>query len=321
MARIINIADLSKEEWIEARKPFLGASEIGAALGLNPYRTAYDLWREKIGDPTYIPFTGNDFTTWGNRLEDTIAQGFAEDYGYKIMRDNKIRIHDNGIQSCSLDRVIVKVEGKNTPGILEIKNMSQYSYDKMLKDDNDIPLHYYCQHQQQFAITGYEWGFFVMLVGGNNLVVKEMVPDPKYIKTMEDYAVNWWNSYVVTKIPPPYKVMDLTNPEATTLDVTTKTCDQKFFADVYEKYQRLNSQIKQLTKVKDDLKDLIIEETSTNKELEYMGSKIANWREEKWFDTKQMKADHPDIAKKYEKKVIVRKFIINEFTFQDKESA
>jgi putative phage-type endonuclease len=320
MENTIKTIDMEKDEWLKARLPYLGASEVAVTLGLNPYRTSYDLWREKIQDPTYQPFTGNEFTTWGNRLEDAIAQGFAEDYFMKIRKDNKIRIHENGILSCSLDRVITKVSDKETPGILEIKNMSSYAYDKMLKDKNEIPLMYYAQHQQQFGITGYEWGYFVMLVGGNNMIVKEMVPDPEYIEKQNAEACSWWNDYVVAKIPPPYVVMDLTNPEATALEETVKVVDQKFFTDVYNKYQSTSKIIKDLTKVKDDLKDLLIEELGTCKKLEYMGSTICNWSEYKMFDSQQLKKDKPDLYAAYQNKP-VRKFNVKEFTYEDKESA
>lgn len=320
MDNTIKTIDMEKDEWLKARIPYLGASEVAVTLGLNPYRTAFDLWREKIQDPTFQPFTGNEFTTWGNRLEDAIAQGFAEDYNFKIRKDNKIRIHDNGILSCSLDRVISKDDKHNTPGILEIKNMSQWAYDKMLKDKNEIPLMYYAQHQQQFGITGYEWGYFVMLVGGNNMIVKEMVPDPEYIEKQNATAVEWWYNYVAEKIPPPYVVKDLTDPEATTLGETIKIVDQKFFQDVYDRYQKVAKQMKGLTKIKDDLKDLLIEELSTNTKLEYMGSTICNWSEYKMFDSQQLKKDKPDLYSAYQNKVI-RKFNIKEFVYEDKESA
>lgn len=319
MSRAISTKGMSKEEWLAARKPFLGASEIGTALGLNDYQTPFDLWRDKIGDPTFIPFMGNERTKWGNRLEDSIAQGFAEDYNVKIQKDNKIRIHENGITSCSLDRVIVGAD-RDTPGILEIKNMGDYAYNKLLKDDNDIPLFYYSQHQQQFSITGYNWGYFVMLIGGNNLVVKEMVPDPDYIERQNAEAVSWWEDFVVKKVPPPFVVKDLKNPEATTISDEVKVVDKKFFDEVYSKYMDASKAHGDWEKVKTELQEIMIGELGAAKALEYMGCKIANWRDEKWFDISRFRSEHPEYEKDYKNK-IVRKFIANKFKYVNKESA
>lgn len=37
------------EEWLELRKAYIGGSEAGAIIGMNPYKSAYTLWAEKTG--------------------------------------------------------------------------------------------------------------------------------------------------------------------------------------------------------------------------------------------------------------------------------
>jgi len=316
MSRYISTSDMTKEQWLLARLPFLGASEVSAALGLNEYRTPFDLYREKIGDPSFIAFTGNEKTLWGNRLEDAIARGFAEDQGYKIQKDNKIRIHDNDILSCSLDRTIVgSNNGHTTPGILEIKNMSTYTYDKMLKDSNDIPLMYYAQHQQQFGITGYTWGFFVMLIGGNELVVKPMLPDPDYIKNQEEEAVKWWNDHVVAKRSPVLKAIDLEDPKTTMLVNEVQVASEEAYK-AHQTVMSLKKRIKELKVEEEKLTDLLKEELGTAKELEYAGAKIAYWSEFKQFSSKLFKEAAPEEYDKY--KDVVRKFNTKEFVYEAK---
>jgi len=316
MSRYISTSDMSKEEWLKARLPFLGASEVSAALGLNPYRTPFDLWREKTGDPSFIPFEGNQFTIWGNRLEDSIAQGFAEDHGYKIQKDNKLRVHNNGILSCSLDRTIIgSNNGHKTPGILEIKNMSNWAYDKLLKDDNDIPIMYYSQHQQQFGITGYDWGFFVMLIGGNEMVVKEMVPDWDYIKKQETEATSWWNKYVVGKTPPDFEVKDLEDPKTTALTGDIQVATKEAF-QAHSMLMTLKKRIKELTEQKTKLEKILKKEIGTAKSLEYEGSEIANWSEFQQFSSKLFKEANPDEYAKY--KEVMRRFNIKEFIYENK---
>ena len=46
-----------KDEWLSLRKGYIGGSDAGAVLGMNPYKSAYSLWAEKTGK---IPeFEGN----------------------------------------------------------------------------------------------------------------------------------------------------------------------------------------------------------------------------------------------------------------------
>lgn len=54
-------------EWVEWRRGGLGASDLPAILGLDPYRSEHDVWEEKTGRRP--AFAGNAKTRWGHRLE------------------------------------------------------------------------------------------------------------------------------------------------------------------------------------------------------------------------------------------------------------
>ena len=46
---IKEIAYQNREEWLSLRKNYIGGSDAGAVLGMNPYKSAYSLWAEKSG--------------------------------------------------------------------------------------------------------------------------------------------------------------------------------------------------------------------------------------------------------------------------------
>jgi len=201
MPTFINTKGMNIEKWRKARENYLGASEISSAVGLNPYRSPLDLWREKSKDPSYKPFKGNNYTKWGSRLENSIAWGFSKDMKIKIRKDNKIRIHDNGILSASLDRLLIDKKGNGT---LEIKNMSDKQFNKLVRDDNDVSMMYFSQVQQQFAISEFTWGYFVILVGGNTLITRKTKPDYDFIDLQSRMGVDFWKDNVLQKKPPEY---------------------------------------------------------------------------------------------------------------------
>ena len=52
----------------------LGGSDIGAILGLNPWRTPYQVFLEKTGQAE--PFTGNLQTRFGSYAEEFVAREY-----------------------------------------------------------------------------------------------------------------------------------------------------------------------------------------------------------------------------------------------------
>ena len=49
-----------KAEWLSLRGNYIGGSDAGAVVGLNPYKSAYALWAEKTGQTP--PFNGTVIT-------------------------------------------------------------------------------------------------------------------------------------------------------------------------------------------------------------------------------------------------------------------
>ncbi|HFC9341278.1 TPA: YqaJ viral recombinase family protein, partial [Enterococcus hirae] len=41
--------DMSHQEWLEDRKKGIGGSDVATVLGLNKYKSPYQLWLEKTG--------------------------------------------------------------------------------------------------------------------------------------------------------------------------------------------------------------------------------------------------------------------------------
>ena len=50
MKRLISTLNLSKEDWLRYRKCGITGTDAGAILGLNPYRSAFQVYHDKISD-------------------------------------------------------------------------------------------------------------------------------------------------------------------------------------------------------------------------------------------------------------------------------
>ena len=207
----ISTLGMSREEWLKQRQVLgIGGSDVAAALGISQYTTPYQLWKEKVSDE--IKEVNNKFTKWGNYLEDPIADDYTESTGRKVLRDNKIRIHnDYDCLMVNLDRVIVdNGDGKGT-GILECKSTISFVY-KSWKDETgtqSIPLEHFCQIQHELSVTGYKWAILAVLLldqGETRFIPIER--DEDYIQRQNQVLVAWWNAFVIPNVPPPLTAVE-----------------------------------------------------------------------------------------------------------------
>lgn len=50
MKRLVSTLNLSKEDWLRYRKCGITGTDAGAILGVNPYRSAFQVYHDKISD-------------------------------------------------------------------------------------------------------------------------------------------------------------------------------------------------------------------------------------------------------------------------------
>ena len=81
MKRLISTLNLSKEDWLRYRKCGITGTDAGAILGVNPYRSAFQVYCDKNSET--IENIDNEAMRQGRDLEDYVAQRFTEATGLK----------------------------------------------------------------------------------------------------------------------------------------------------------------------------------------------------------------------------------------------
>ena len=76
MKRLVSTLNLSKEDWLRYRKCGITGTDAGAILGLNPYRSAFQVYHDKISDT--IENIDNDDSAALNREFERIGQKLAD---------------------------------------------------------------------------------------------------------------------------------------------------------------------------------------------------------------------------------------------------
>ena len=201
MTNTISYPITDKQSWLENRLLDVTSTEVSALFDLNPYQTEFELYHQKK-DKVVINIDDNERMAWGRRLEDSIALEFAERNKLKVEPfDVYLRNPDTRMGS-SFD---YKIVSEKEPAILEIKNVDGMAYRKNWiehsEDNIEPPEHIALQLQHQLEITGYNVGYIVALVGGNNMKVVRSERDPKIGKLLTDKVQNFWEKIKLGVVP------------------------------------------------------------------------------------------------------------------------
>lgn len=89
MKKLVSTLNLDKKEWLKYRKSGIGGSDAGAVCGLNPYRTAMQVYQDKVSEE--IEEMDNEAMRQGREFEDYVAKRFMEATGKKVRRANAIQ--------------------------------------------------------------------------------------------------------------------------------------------------------------------------------------------------------------------------------------
>jgi len=303
----ISKLEMTREEWLALRKHSVGASDVACLLGLNPYKTAYKLWEEKVlpGPPEEIH---NDAVEFGNKLEWVVAETFAERSGRKVINDNKVRIHPElDFFTCNLDRVILPQNGEGR-GVLECKTASGFASGSW---EAEIPPMYYTQVQAQLAITGYTWGALALLVDGRKFKSFDISRDDVFIRSLVQIVHDFWTDHVLAKTPPPAVLSDFERIGSKVGEVAE--ADESVYA-AWQQLVRVKADLAVMEQNKDQLEEKIKLAIGTAEVIEHEGIAIATWKTSKAsmaIDTKRLQQEMPDVAKKYEyEKPGTRRFLL-----------
>lgn len=324
-------ADMSQEDWLAGRKHYVGASETAAVLGLDSYRSPYELWKYKTSEEKQeMTEIGAQRASAGLRAENMIADWLADKYNLTIRRDNKIRIHPRlPFWSANLDRVIVS--HPSGPGALELKTTSRESlktWSIRADEPNPIFMHHWCQVQAQMAISGFQWGAIGVMpadsfLGFGEPELIEIERDEDFIRMAEEEVEKFWNQFILTGTPPPPQSMDDFNELYFKAGPPPIEVDSDFFSQV-EKLATLKARKKAIEKEHDELDVQIKLALGQHDSATFNGQVILTYKNNqetifdadgfakdcqveaercKVVDKKLVKQDYPELFEKYATKV------------------
>lgn len=197
MKNIIKVTPKDRNEWLQIKRGTIGGSEIAAVCGLNKWFSPRDVWMLKTGktefaEPAMV-------MKRGSYLEDGFAQFWANEMGHRIIKSSKKDIlyidKEHRFLSVTPDRTFFHRDGgKRT---LEIKTTFSRA--------EEPEMSWITQLQWEMLFTGHQFGEIVWEYGDPRICFKsqEFEADKTMQQQLKEYAIYWWNEFVVKDIEPP----------------------------------------------------------------------------------------------------------------------
>lgn len=284
------------------RHKFIGGSDVAAILGLDRYRTTYEVWEEKKRG--IKSFEGNNVTEWGKILEPVIIDYFIK-RNMVAVTDNNVRYISNEYDflGCHPDGI---AEIKGERWLIEVKTVSSNAYKHW---QNELPLEYYCQVQHNMFVTGLKKCKFVYLVLDDRSYNEIDVNfDSEYYDLVKAHLVKWWQNYIVGDDTPIKAVSDYEkeNPNQSIAEADDEA------VEIYGQLVDIKSKIKAFEETKEELEDKLKLKIGSSTELMHGLNTLATWRPSTSVkvDTKKLKEELPETFLKYAKETTSRRFLI-----------
>lgn len=189
---------IAKDEadWQRIRMSGLGGSDVGSVLGMNAYKSAFELWEEKLIGTPLKDLSDNIAIQFGNIAEDFVASLFEKETGFKVQKDNKTYKHEKyPFLLANIDRKIV-----GQKAILECKTTSVYNAKQW--DGDNVPDSYLLQVQHYLNVLDYDVAYIAVLIGNTTFKYKKIERDQELIDLIMPKLIEFWTVNVLEKQPP-----------------------------------------------------------------------------------------------------------------------
>ncbi len=287
----------NKQEWLRERKSYIGGSDLGAICGLNPYRTALDVYLDKTSDD--MSEETNAAMRWGNLLEEAVARAYSEDTGYTVtIEPNTIYHPKYSFLGANIDRWVGDKEYVlecKTAGFTKAKEWGDSGTDQ-------IPESYLIQVAYYAAICDMPKVDIAVLIGGQDFRIYTYERNKELEEKLIKIACNFWHNHIEKRIPP--KCVNTKD----TFNLFPQSHHHEIVAEsnILEKWEELKAAKEEEVRIQSTIEKLKtnIQEFMQDYEVlrDVNGNVIATWKNtapRSFFDVKKFKDEAKELYLKY----------------------
>lgn len=175
----------SREAWLKQRGLRIGGSDAACLIGLNPWKSNVQLFREKM-HPENVKEMDNEAMAYGREAEPLLRRLFQLDHP-----DHRIKYVENNLwlndkypfAHASLDGWTSLDE--YSLGVLEIKTATIRSRIQAQEWEGRIPNNYYCQVLWYMMVTEAQYAYVTALLrreGGDSIIRTHYIERDKNVE-------------------------------------------------------------------------------------------------------------------------------------------
>jgi putative phage-type endonuclease len=302
------------------RSKFLGGSDIAAVLGISPWKTAMDLWRDKITPRVEGPV--NQPKKRGIRWESVVGEMLverlqAEGHEVEIVASNR-RYQDaaHPFMASEIDFEL-RLDGTEAITNVELKTVHPFRMrDWGDSGSDDLPIHYTAQVMWGLGVTGRANGFLAALFGADELRTYPVAADAETIAAIRARGLAFWTDHVLAGIA----------PEPVNLEDLSKLFDKDGAGPPLLADEDLAGKVLRIRAINAELKAREAEAEALEFDIKRAmrdcseivmpnGKKAVEWKQRTgaWLDETALKEAHPKLAREFTRKWEKRVFALKAF--------
>jgi putative phage-type endonuclease len=247
------------EAFAEHRRQGIGGSDVAAIVGLNPYRTAIDVWMDKVGLGGEEP---GEAAYWGKLLEPIIAEEYARREGVEVLRPEPrfwVDPQESWIRGTP-DYLVAQRAGGIDCKLTNPRQAQRWGE----PGTDEVPDEFIAQAQWYLRLAARlglaaDWWDIPVLIG-HEFRVYRICPNPALQDTLVTLCGDFWRTHVVTRTPPPVdhtesarRMLERLHPR----DVGVLRSATEIEQQLVEQYLDIDQQIDQRAQERDRIGNLL----------------------------------------------------------------
>lgn len=286
---------MEKALWLEERRKGIGGSDVAAIMGLSPWKTAYQVYREKRKEVE--DWQGNNITDWGKRMEPAIRQWYSDQTGRDVRLPDKIMYHPKH------PFMLASLDGFTDDGrVVEIKT-ARSGKNWGEPETNQIPDYYAVQVHHYMTITGFQVADIPVSIAGGSPSLYIVEADKEISEMIIEACAKFWERVQTGNPPDPVTYADAVARFGKIKTEGSLIASGNAILDILQ-IKNVRDDIKKLEEREEYLKGNLITylgesgDTLVNESGETLLTyKLTNGR--KMFDAKAFERDQPNLYQRY----------------------
>lgn len=288
------------------RTTFIGGSDASAILGVSPWKTAFQLYQEKIGEFVEESNPARDKVLGrGKRWEPVVVEMLMDELlgrGHEveiIARNARYTDPEHPFLACEID-LELRIDGEEVNG--EIKTAHPFAAkDWGAEGTDEIPVYYVAQGMHGLMIKPRKKMIFAALIGADDLRIHEMARDDELIAMIRQKEIAFWERVQTRNPPEPKELSDVKWLYAKDAGTVAEADDELVL--VCQELKDRKAQARMLEKEIEGLETALKIRMGEAATLLYRDRPIATWKTQAAtrIDIKGIEEAHPEVVTAFRK--------------------